>query len=71
MPMFDKSYTISEGYFGKDLTPMEVIRFDNFVIYVCVDSQDTVHLYNADGDGACELSFIDIDEFKTVFSAKP
>ena len=68
--MFNENYVITENYFGSELTPMEVIQTESFTVYVCVDITNDVQVYNENGEGACELSNIDINEFIAVLATK-
>ena len=59
--------TISESYFGVELTPVEIIHSSYGVIYVCVDHSNDLALYNESGESAMSLSTIDVKEFMEVF----
>lgn len=68
--MFNENFVITENYFGRELTPMEIIQTETFTVYVCVDSTNDIQVYNENGEGACELSNIDINEFIAVLATK-
>jgi len=60
--------TISESYFGVELTPVEIIHSSHGKIYVCVDHENELALYNESGESAMSLSTIDVEEFMEVFT---
>lgn len=61
--------TITESYFGSELTPIEIIKTKYGNIYVCESkgfNKPKIVFYDENGSDPMELSYIDIDEFEAT-----
>ena len=68
--MYNEKYTITEYYFGRDLTPIEILKTGVYTLYVCMDEDNTFYFYDHEGYGACQLSYIDIEDFDEAMEQK-
>lgn len=63
--------TITDSYFGAELTPIDIIQTRYGKIYVCsvkYYGSNKIVFYDKDGNDPMELSSIDIEEFEEIFN---
>lgn len=61
--IYTKEYTILENYFGQEIMPYCILENEYTKAYICLDNNNNFQVYNENGEGAMELSNIDIEEF--------